>query len=139
MEFLEPEGIDLRRAGETLEMLPPTSVITDCKSLYDSLERSESLGLGMTDRRTSIDVAATREQMRESGITCRWVNSHRQLADALTKPMPADNIQRWPSSGRWKIVFDEQFVAAKKVKRQQRDAKFTPRLSTIRETREYLT
>ena len=49
-DFLLPQGIDLRRVDEVLEKyVPQAQVITDCKSLYDALERAESLTLGLAE------------------------------------------------------------------------------------------
>ena len=99
----------------TLSLLPKAHVVTDSKSLYDALEKSESVGLGLAEKRTAIEVTATRETMRETGITTRWVNSDRQVADVLTKPqVPSHNLQALQSTGRWKIVFDDSFTSAKK-------------------------
>ena len=84
-ECIVVEPIDLRKADQVLSLLPKAHVITDCKSLYDALEKSESAGLGLAEKRTAIEVTATRETMRETGITTRWVNSDRQVADVLTK------------------------------------------------------
>ena len=104
-------------------MLPKAHVITACKSLYDALERSESAGLGLSEKRTAIEVTATRDVMRETGISNRWANSDRQIADVLTKPqVPAHNLQALQSTGRWKIVFDDQFTSAKKLRKAARDA-----------------
>ena len=102
-------------------------MVTDCKSLYDSLARSESQGLGLQEKRTAIEVAATRQQMEASGISCKWVNSDRQLADSLTKPMAAHAMKQLCSTGRWKIIFDANFTAAKKVKAAKRDEHFKGR------------
>ena len=99
-------------------------LITDCKSLYDALARSESQGLGLSEKRTAIEVTATRQQMEATGINCKWVNSDRQLADSLTKPMAANAMQQLCRSGHWKIIFDESFTSAKKVKKQIRDEAF---------------
>ena len=84
-DCLHPEGIDLRRPDEVLKLLPESCAITDCKSLYDALEKNESLGLGLSEKRTSIEVTATRQHMRATGIKTKWVNPDRQLADVLTK------------------------------------------------------
>ena len=78
--------MDLRRADKVLSEMPKAYVVTDCKSLYDALERSESAGLGLAEKRTAIEVTATREAMRETGNITRWVNSDRQVADVLRKP-----------------------------------------------------
>ena len=102
-DCIHPTGIDLRQPDKILQMCPESHAITDCKSLYDALEKHESLGLGLSEKRTSIEVTATRQQMRATGIKTRWVNSDRQLADVLTKPTaPAAAIQRLCTTGRWK-------------------------------------
>ena len=107
-ECIVAEPIDLRKADQVLSLLPKAHVITDCKSLYDALENSESAGLGLAEKRTAIEVTATRETMIETGITTRWVNSDRQVADVLTKPnAPSHSLQALQSTGRWKIVFDD--------------------------------
>ena len=99
-------------------------MVTGCKSLFDALARSESQGLGLSEKRTAIEVAATRQQMEATGFDCKWVNSDRQLADSLTKPMACHAMKQLCDSGSWKIVFDETFTAAKKIKRQVRDQFF---------------
>ena len=65
------KGIDMRRPDEVLRMLPESCAITDCKSLFDALGKNESLGLGLSEKRTSIEVTATRQQMRATGIQTR--------------------------------------------------------------------
>ena len=67
-ECIVAEPIDLRKADQVLSFLPKAHVITDCKSLYDALEKSESAGLGLAEKRTAIEVTATRETMRETGL-----------------------------------------------------------------------
>ena len=115
--------LDLRQADRVLSTLPKAHVITDCKSLYDALEKSESAGLGLQEKRTAIEVTATRDAMRETGITTRWVNSDRQIADVLTKPqVPSHNLQALQTTGRWKIVFDDNFTSAKKLRKAARDS-----------------
>ena len=85
-DCLHPKGINLRQPDGILQLLPESCAIIDCKSLYDALENNESLGLGLSEKRTSIEAAATRQQMHATGIKTRWVNSDRQLVDVLTKP-----------------------------------------------------
>ena len=124
-DCLHPEGIDLRQPDRVLQLLPESCAITDCKSLYDALEKNESLGLGLSEKRTSIEVTATRQQMRATGINTRWVNSDRQLADVLTKPTaPSASIHRLQQTGRWKIVWDADFTSAKNIRKEKRDKHF---------------
>ena len=123
-EVLSPQGLCLRGCDEHLAEMEPAMVITDCKSLYDAIERNESLGLGLAEKRTSIEVSATRQVMRETNVRQRWVNSDRQLADVLTKTrVNPDSIMKLLSRGRWKIVFDPDFTSAKNVRKTAREAR----------------
>ena len=63
--------------------------------------------------------------MRATGIRTRWVNSDRQIADVLTKTTaPPASILKLQNSGRWKIVWDENYTSAKNVRKAKRDAHF---------------
>ena len=121
----------LERKWETLPRIPSWGV-TDCKSLYDALARSESQGLGLSEKRTAIEVAATRQQMEASGVLCKCVNSDRQLADSLTKPMASHAMKQLCQTGRWTIIFDENFTSAKKIKAVKRDKHFKGRVKDDR-------
>ena len=85
-EVLHPVGVDLRRAEQVWTIFPEATVITDCKSLYDALEKNEPSGLGLFWKRTAIEVQAIEQQMQATGSHARWVNSDRQLADVFPKP-----------------------------------------------------
>ena len=114
--------MDLRKTDQVRSLIPKGIMVPDCKSLYDALARSESQGLGLSEKRTAIEVTTTRQQMEATGIESKWVNSDRQLVDSLTKPMAAHAMRQLCSAGQWTITFDEMFVAAKKVKKAVRDA-----------------
>ena len=118
-------GLDFRKTTEILETQPEAHIITDCKSLYDSVERQESAGLGLQEKRTAIEVTAIRQVMRESHLSTKWVNSDRQLADVLTKPgVDPMAILLVAIRGRWKIVFDPAFTSARKFKAAKRAGSF---------------
>ena len=63
--------------------------------------------------------------MQATGLHARWVNSDRQLADILTKPTvsPAA-IMALQKFGKWKIVWDKDFVSAKKLRKKAREDYF---------------
>ena len=119
-----PKGVHLRKVDVALSIIPRSILVTDCKSLFDALARSESQGLGLAEKRTAIEVAATCQQMEATGVECKCVNSDRELADSLTKPMAAHAMKQLCDSRSWKIIIDENFTAAKKIKRQVRDQFF---------------
>ena len=88
-------------------------VITDAKSLFDPLERSDSSTRNLTERRTAIEVTAIRQRLEHGFINTAWVNSDRQMADGLTKPQTAWKLLEIMSAGKWKIVWDETFESAR--------------------------
>ena len=67
-DFLLAPGVDLRQTDKVLQTIPEAIMVTDCKSLYDALARSESQGLGLSEKRTAIEITATRQQMEATGI-----------------------------------------------------------------------
>ena len=78
-------------------------VITDAKSLYDALQRSESSTRNLTERRTAIAVTAIRQRLEHGFIFSGWVNSDRQMADGLTKPQTAWKLLDITSARKWKL------------------------------------
>ena len=119
------KGIHLRQPDRILQLLPEACANIDCKSLYDALEKNESVGLGLSEKRTSIEVAATRQQMHATCIKTRWVNSDRQLADVLTKPTAlAASMLRLQQIGRWKFVWDADFTLAKNLRTEKTGTTF---------------
>jgi len=116
-EVLDPYGIDLRYgADKAIAEICPSPLITDCKSLFDAVERSQSTGLNLSERRSSIEVMACRERMKLLDIHMRWVNSDRQLADGLTKSAAAWKLLAFQMRPVTKLIFDPEFTAAKKLK-----------------------
>ena len=129
--FLFNVGVDLPQTDKILSMLPTSIMVTDCKSLYDALARSESQGLGLSGKRTAIEVAGTRQQMEATGVQCKWVNSDHQLADSLTKPMASHAMKQLCTTGHWQIIFDTDFTAAKKLKRAVRNDIFKDKKASV--------
>ena len=123
--FLDPWK-SLSDVESNFEKQHKSPVITDAKSLYDALERSESLTRKMTEGRTAIEVTAIRQRLEHGFIHKGWVNSDRQVADGLTKPQEAWKSLKIMSAGKLKIVWDATFLECKKarggrtVRRQER-------------------
>jgi hypothetical protein len=100
-------------------------MITECKSLFDAVERHQGQGLGLSEKRTAVEVLAIRQISKATNITTKWVNSDRQLADIPTKDyVNPFSIQRMLTTRSWNIIWDPDFVAAKKIKRAARDGHF---------------
>eukprot|EP00971_Amphidinium_carterae_P351902 6492329-Amphidinium_carterae.1 len=82
----------------------PAVVLTDCKSVFDSLNQLWS-SAARTDKRTSIDLAIIRETLTRDASRIRWIDTRFQLVDSLTKrKAPADTLREAIKSGSYRIV-----------------------------------
>ena len=83
--FLSEMLVEGFRASASSRPLVPVLPTTDCRSLYDCLQK---LCPSLTEKRVLIDIAAIRESCTATGAdSCpvRWVPTLHQLADAFTK------------------------------------------------------
>ena len=51
----------------------------------------------------------------------RWVNSGQQLADGLTARQAREQFAYLPQRGVHRLVFDDKFVADKKIKKEDKE------------------
>ena len=80
-------------------------------------KRSESAGLGLRDKRTSIECLGIRQQKEQTALQIRWVHSDAMLADGLTKDRAAKVLLEFFRSGqRWRLVDDPLHRSARKRK-----------------------
>ena len=100
------------RADQTAAGFGSSAIIIDAKGLYDAL-RKDGIGSG-ADKRASIDILCTKEEIARTGCELRWVSSERMLADGLTKLQARQGFLSMLGSGYLKLVNDETFTAAKK-------------------------
>ena len=114
--------VDLQNPEAEVHQVPAT-MITDCKGLFDGIEKIESAGLGSSDRRVSIELLALRQSFRAPQTKLRWVHSHAQVADGLTNASyQALNVLRsFMVHQRWKIIHDEHFLSARKSQAAGKD------------------
>ncbi|CAK0901528.1 unnamed protein product [Prorocentrum cordatum] len=100
----------------------PGVLVTDGKSGYDAIEKSESAGLGLRDKRTSIECLGIRQQKEQTALQIRWVHSDAMLADGLTKDRAAKVLLEFFRSGqRWRLVDDPLHRSARKRKTEGMD------------------
>eukprot|EP00971_Amphidinium_carterae_P349782 6491220-Amphidinium_carterae.1 len=91
-------------AWESLISGRPSVVLTDCKSVFDSLNQLWS-SAARTDKRTSIDLAIIRETLTRDASRIRWIDTRFQLVDSLTKrKAPADTLRAAIKRGTYRIV-----------------------------------
>ena len=74
---------------QTLRCSGLSYVLTDAKSLFDAIK-----------------VAIVAERVKAMEASWRWVNSHQQLADGLTKPAANDRFAEILSRGNHQMKFD---------------------------------
>ena len=70
--FLDPRK-NLSDVESIFEKQHKNPVITNAKSLYDAVERSESSTRNLTERRTAIEVTAIRQRLEHGFICTGWV------------------------------------------------------------------
>ena len=107
--------------NETLQHSGLSYVLTDAKSLFDA-SKSITSGMHLSERRTAIEVAIVAERVKVMQAEWKWLNSHQQVADGLTKPSAKDRFAEILQRGNHQLKFDPNFVAAKKVAQKDRDA-----------------
>ncbi len=105
---------------ETMKKTGSSPVLVDAKALYDAV-LSLAPGLKLSERRTAIEVAIMRERLQAMGGKLRWLNSSQQLADGLTKVQARDQMNYLLMRGVHRLVFDPNYTAAKKVKKEEKD------------------
>ena len=98
----------------------PALLLTDCKSVYDSLQQLWSSS-SRADKRTSIDLAILREALTRDASKIRWIDTSVQLADSLTKNSASPFFLRSTlATGEYQIVSEslalERRVALKEMK-----------------------
>ncbi|CAK9024002.1 unnamed protein product [Durusdinium trenchii] len=114
--------LDLKASEKAISQIPGT-VVTDAKALFDILLKSDlnSAAAGLRDKYSALEVLCLLESLAKLGTKARWVHSDQQLADHLTKPLPAGTLHKVLSEGAWTLVFDPTFTSAKKVKAAMRN------------------
>ena len=79
----------------------PGNMVTDARSLYDHLCKTGNLP---TERQVLLDLLSAKE-LEEAGITrIKWVPSHHQPADPLTKAMTKSVVQQIIQSNQYNLV-----------------------------------
>ena len=104
---------------EVLLMTGQSFLVTDAKSLYDA-SRSMSSGLKLSEKRTAIEVSIVNQRLAAMSGTWRWVNSHQQMADGLTKTAAKDKFHEVLQRGVHQLKYDEKFTASKKVTKEEK-------------------
>ncbi len=96
-------------------------IVTDCKSLYDTVLANTSPA-ALSDKRCAIDVVVIRDSVRRCGGQIRWCPTNRQLADALTKDKgePADLLRACMRANIYQFADEERILELKSQEREHR-------------------
>ena len=114
--LLQP-GLSVRHAQDELKK-KKSVVVTDCRALYDALNRANVATT--QDKRVAIECLVIASMIKETGSILRWVSSERQLADGLTKVNARQDFVEQLKGGYIQLVFDPEFKAAKKKTVEER-------------------
>jgi hypothetical protein len=87
-------------------------LVTDAKSVFDALSRPSAINA--SDKRTCIDLSIIREFLRQNNGCIRWIDGKYQLADSLTKLMPADFLRSILKIGRYQLTDECSTLQARK-------------------------
>ena len=97
--------------------MTPGVLVVDAKALYDMLQQQDVPNLSAKEKHTALEVLGLSQHLMEQDTTLRWVNSHQQLADGMTKISAADGVMQFlKKQQRWNLLYDESFTAAKKLR-----------------------
>ena len=111
--------------GDDINLQSPEDVIkrvrgilvTDAKALFDAASNGEiqTSAFSMKEKYTALELLGLVQNMEKQGTELRWVNSDAQLADGMTKISSQDSIRKFLEEDQyWNLIYDENFVAAKK-------------------------
>ena len=115
-EKLEAAGSNWELATDQLEY----GLITDAKSIYDALSKPTNTAATVQDKRSAIDLAVVRDELKRGKGCIRWIDTNVQLADSLTKMMSPDLLRRVLQTGEYMI---REELEALKLKEQERECK----------------
>ena len=114
----------LRDCMDEKSTLVPT-LITDAKALFDSYHKEGVAGASSVDRRTSLEIRVSKEQLQSLGGRLKWVSSERQFADGLTKSTTRTLLAERLRHRQVKFVWDPEYKSAKKKSAAVREASRT--------------
>ena len=95
----------------------PFIAAVDSKSLYDAANKCTSTTAYVSDKRTAIDLAVIKADLRETCGRIRWIDTRAMLADLLTKQHPANYLRFVMQSGQWSIVEEGTALLRKALER----------------------
>ena len=93
----------------------PLAVITDAKDVFDK-GCSDTPTYG-SQKSLAFTVAWIRGVMAQPNTMLRWTATENMFVDCNTKDMCRDHVHKILNSGRWSVVYNQDFVKQKTGKR----------------------
>ena len=116
---LRNSHFDLRKVARRGSKIPLT-VLTDCESLYDHLQKQASSP--SDDKRALLYVQSLRDLRGTTGLRVRWVASAQMVADALTRDAESSHLDHVLQTGCTSRRIQTSLGSLpKNVRRQRRD------------------
>ena len=101
----------------------PALVLTDCKSVFDSLQQLWSSSSAKADKRTSIDLSLIRENLARDCSRIRWIDTKVQLADSMTKSSASSAFLRETlARGKCQVVSEGLALERRNTQRRERES-----------------
>ena len=121
-EGLYEPGVEssLKAEKEATAWFGQSPIITDAKSLYDA-SRSASAGLGLSEKRTAIELDAMMDRMKVFDGQLRWTSAFQQVADGMTKPRARQAMAEVLRRGTHAMKYAEECVAGKKLTKEDKE------------------
>ena len=88
-------------------LVTPGCLVTDAKGLHDHLHKTGGVA---TERQAALDMLLMKQLIEDEVVGLKWTPTWRQLADPLTKDMPATLLEELKSSGMVCLVQTESDV-----------------------------
>ena len=82
----------------------PDIAVTDSRSLYDCMNKLVCSYTQTENKRTAIDIASLKDDLKTSGGHARWVAGNNMVADALTKRMKGNFLRAVCNKGKWTLT-----------------------------------
>ena len=116
--ILEVRGLEMSAREWTREVAQlPYICVTDSKSLYDMIQKCMNPASQCDDKRTSIDVALIKQELKDLCGTIRWIDGRTMLADSLTKVAKSDYLRHVMLQGKWSILEEAASLQKKLLER----------------------
>ena len=89
-------------------------IVLDAKGVFDVLHNSSSTTLGLTEKRSGIELLGLKDSVEEHDTDLRWCHSDIQLTDGVTRKKSC-RIFSFLCTSRWrKLVLDTTYTSSQK-------------------------